>query len=132
LCLLPLKPDVCERHATPIEALEYLAGQKSVVSTPVRDVAALHGHIVRIAEGPEAFVEACRAAMCERGPLRRQRRMDALIAVHSASWDRAVERIHRLLVEFAHEPAVETPAFAPALLAARPRPALHRSAILGA
>jgi hypothetical protein len=129
LCLLPLKVDACVRHAVPIEALEYLAGQKSVVSTPVHDIAALHGKIVRIADGPEAFVEACRAAMCERGPLRRQRRIDALIAVHSAGWERAVERIHRLLVEFAHEPAR---ALAPALLGTTRRQGLLRGASIGA
>ncbi len=105
LCLLPLKAEVCARRAAPIEALEYLAGQKSVVSTPVHDVVALHGHIVRTAHDANSFVEACRAALCERGPLRRQRRIDALIAVHSCTWDRAAERVHKLLVEFAHEPA---------------------------
>ena len=67
--------------------------------------------------------------MCERGPLRRQRRIVALIAVHSASWDRAVERIHRLLVEFAHEPAG---ALAPDLLAAAGRQGLPRGASIGA
>jgi hypothetical protein len=128
ICLLPFKPATCTRHAAPIEALEFLAGQKSVVCTPVHDVSALHGKIVRIADGPEAFVEACRAAMCERGPLRRQRRIDALIAVHSASWERAVERVHRLLVEFAHEPA---DAFAPPLLATS-RPRAPRVASYGA
>ncbi len=105
VCLLPFKADACARRAAPIEALEYLAGQKSVVSTPVHDVVALHGHVVRVADGAHAFVEACRLAMCERGPLRRQRRMDALISVHSCSWDRAVDRVRKLLVEFAHEPA---------------------------
>jgi len=109
LCLLPLKPEVCARHAAPIEALEYLAGQKSVVSTPVHDVVALHGQIVRIGHDANAMVEACRAALCERGPLRRQRRIDALIAVHSCTWDRAAERVHRLLVEFAREPAGAEP-----------------------
>ncbi len=126
LCLLPFKVDACARHAAPIEALEYLAGQKSVVGTPVHDVVALHGHIVRLADGPEAFVEACRAAMCERGPLRRQRRVDALIAVHSCSWDRAAERLHRLLVEFAHEPAVDAADLTPALLAGAARLAAQR------
>ena len=105
VCMLPLRDATTARHAAPIEALEFLAGQKSVVSTHVHDVVALHGHIVRLAEGANAFVEACRAAMCERGPLRRQRRIDALIAVHSCTWDRAAERVHRLMVELAHEPA---------------------------
>lgn len=123
VCLLPLRCDTTARHAAPIEALEYLAGQKSVVSTPVHDVVALHGHIVRLAQGAHAFVEACRAAMCERGPLRRQRRIDALIAVHSCTWDRAAERVHRLMVAFAHEPAV-APYRAPAALVAA---SLHAS-----
>jgi hypothetical protein len=105
LCLLPFDVEACARHAAPIEALEFLAGQKSVVSTPVHDVVALHGHVVRLADGAHAFVEACRAALCERGPLRRQRRIDALIAVHSCTWDRAADRVHRLLAEFAREPA---------------------------
>lgn len=122
VCMLPLRCDTTAHHAAPVEALEFLAGQKSVVSTPVADVVALNGHIVRLANGPHAFVEACRAAMCERGPLRRQRRIDALIAVHSCGWDRAADRLHRLMVEFAHEPASadERDARAPAgLVAAR-------------
>jgi UDP-galactopyranose mutase len=122
LCVLPFKVDACARHAAPIEALEFLAGQKSVVATPVHDVVALHGHIVRLANGAHAFVEACRAAICERGPLRRQRRIDALIAVHSCTWERAAERVHKLLVEFAHESApglARTPVeFPPTLIAA--------------
>ena len=117
LCLLPFKVDACARRAAPIELLEYLAGQKSVVSTPVHDVVALHGHIVRTGHDAGAFVEACRAAMCERGPLRRQRRIDALIAVHSCTWDRAADRVHKLLVEFAHEPAA-VPARVPSALLA--------------
>jgi hypothetical protein len=122
VCMLPLRPDECARHAAPIEALEYLAGQKSVVSTPVHDVVALHGHVVRLAHDANAFVQACRTAMCERGPLRRQRRIDALIAVHSCTWDRAAERVHRLLVDFAREPAAPRAEVPPALIVAA---ALH-------
>jgi len=116
-CLLPLKCDEAARGASPHQVLEYLAGQKPVVSTPVHDVAALYGHIVRLAGDTSAFVEACRSALCERGPLRRQRRIDALIAVHSCTWDRAVERIHRLVIECAHEGAETSEA---AMIAARP------------
>jgi hypothetical protein len=130
VCLLPFKVDACAHHAAPIEALEYLAGQKSVVSTPVHDIVALHGHIVRLAHGAHAFVEACRAAMCERGPLRRQRRIDALIAVHSCTWDRAADRVHKLLVEFAHDRAHASADVSPARIASfqgaqRAAPATH-------
>ena len=120
VCLLPFRHAESAHHAAPIEALEYLAGQKSVVSTPVHDIVALHGHIVRLAHGAHAFVEACRAAMCERGPLRRQRRIDALIAVHSCTWDRAADRVHKLLVEFAHEPASGLAGLPPARVGAAP------------
>jgi glycosyltransferase involved in cell wall biosynthesis len=102
-CVLPLKRGEATRGVCPQQVLEYLAGQKPVVSTPVHDVVALYGHIVRLAGDTSAFIEACRAALCERGPLRRQRRIDALIAVHSCSWERAVERIHRLIIAFAHD-----------------------------
>jgi UDP-galactopyranose mutase len=101
VCMLPLKCDAAARHESPPQALAYLAGQKSVVSTPAHDVVALYGHIVRFAPDANGFVEACRAALTERGPLRRQRRIDALIAVHSSTWDRAAERVHKLLVEAA-------------------------------
>jgi len=124
VCVLPLRVDACARHAAPLEALEFLAGQKSVVSTPVADVVALHGHIVRLAHDANAFVQACRAAMCERGPLRRQRRIDALIAVHSCGWDRAADRVHRLMVEFAREATRER---APASLLAAANQGSRRS-----
>jgi glycosyltransferase involved in cell wall biosynthesis len=120
-CILPLKVDAAAHGATPRQALEYLAGQKSVVATPVHDVVALYGHIVRLAADAPAFVEACRAALTERGPLRRQRRIDALIAVHSCTWERAAERVHKLLTEYAHDAGEAAPVFAPALAAAAMR-----------
>lgn len=126
VCLLPLRCDTTARHAAPIEALEYLAGHKPVVSTPVPDIVALHGHIVRLAPNAHGFVQACRAAMCERGPLRRQRGLDALIAVHACGWDRAAERAHRLMVAFAHEPWALADR-APSALVAAGRPGAARA-----
>lgn len=128
LCLLPFKPDICARRAAPIEALESLAGQKPVVGTPVHDVVALHGHIVRIGQDAAPLVQACRAALCERGPLRRQRRIDALIAAHSCTWDRAAERLHRLLVDFAREPAARGADLRPAAWASTARPGAGQAA----
>lgn len=119
VCILPFDCAAAARQAAPIETLEYLAGDKPVVSTPVHDVVALHGHVVRVATRADEFVDACRAAMCERGPLRRQRRLDALIAVHSCTWDRAADRLHGLLSGLAGEAQ------------AVPRPGL-RQAVAGA
>jgi hypothetical protein len=104
VCLLPLKCEAATRLAGPRQTLQYLAGHKPVVSTPVRDVVALFGHVVRVAGDPASFVEACRGALCERGPLRRQHRIDALIAAHGSTWDRAAERIRVLIGECNRQP----------------------------
>ncbi len=117
--LLPLRVDACATRATPIEALALLAGARPVVATPVADVVALYGHVVRVADGAAAFVDACRAAMCERGPLRRRRAADALIAARSHGWDRAAERVHRLLAEITPAPASPAATLPVQLLAGR-------------
>jgi hypothetical protein len=119
VCLLPLKCDAPALFASPLQTLQYLAGHKPVVSTRVRDVVALFGHVVRIADDAAAFVEACRASLCERGPVRRQRRLDALVAAHGCTWDRAAERIRGLLAECTR-PSVDT---------GRPRAALQPPAL---
>jgi hypothetical protein len=109
VCLLPLKCDESTRLASPSQTLQYLAGHKPVVSTPVRDVVALFGHVVRVASDAAGFVEACRASLCERGPMRRQRTLDALVAAHGCCWDRTAERVRGLLADCTRRP-VETPA----------------------
>jgi hypothetical protein len=113
VCLLPLRCDASTWLASPGQTLQYLAGHKPVVSTPVRDVIALFGHVVRVADDAAAFVDACRAALCERGPLRRQHQLDALIAAHASTWDRTADRIRTLMADCAH-PHANMPARDPA------------------
>ena len=66
---------------------EYLAAGRPVVSTPVRDVVRHYGHLagVKIADAPEAFVEACEAALNLRD------RSDWLTEVDEALASRAYE-----------------------------------------
>jgi UDP-galactopyranose mutase len=87
VALMPFARNGATRYISPTKTPEYLAGRKPVVSTPVPDVVAAYGEVVRFAETPEAFADACEAA-ASRHDLERLARGEAL--AHAASWDAIV------------------------------------------
>lgn len=97
LCLMPFAMNESTRFISPTKTLEYMAGKKPVVSTPVHDVVQLYSGLVAVAPAGDAFVDACQAMLDESAQLRRQRAEAMLDAVLSRSWDRAVEAVHQLL-----------------------------------
>jgi len=103
VCLLPFALNESTRFISPTKTLEYMAAEKSVVSTPVRDVVGLYGDVVRIGCDRASFIEACRWALAESPEKRAERiaEMSATVARHS--WDRAaqsvVEAIDKILAE---------------------------------
>lgn len=97
VCLMPFALNESTRFISPTKTLEYLAGAKPVVSTPVRDVVGLYGDAVRIADGEEAFLAACEAALAESPAERAERLERSRKTVAGSSWDRAAERVHALL-----------------------------------
>lgn len=108
LCLMPFLIDATTRAVNPTQALEYMAGAKPVVSTPVPDVIALYGDTVRIGSAADgSFVVACEQALAEARP-QRDRRVGAMLdTVQRASWDRAADTVHGLIeAVLAARPAV--------------------------
>jgi UDP-galactopyranose mutase len=108
LCLMPFAINASTRFISPTKTLEYMAGEKPVVSTPVHDVVQLYSGLVSVAPAGDAFVEACQALLNE-SPQARQRRAEAMLnTVFSRSWDHTVAAVHALLqrtcgeLEFAH------------------------------
>lgn len=99
LCLVPFFHDPAARSLSPTKILEYMAGEKPVVSTPIRDVVMLYGHVVEIAEPGDAFVEACERVLGETGQARCRRAMEMLTTVSRHSWDRSADSVHRLIVQ---------------------------------
>lgn len=99
VCLMPFALNESTRFISPTKTLEYLAGEKPVVSTPVPDVQRLYGAVVRIARTAEAFVEACEQALHESPGQRRQRLTHAMDVVASYSWDSSAQVVHELLEE---------------------------------
>jgi len=87
VAILPFARNEATRFISPTKTLEYLAGGKPVVSTPIKDVIGLYGEAVRFAQTPAQFVAAVEAALTE-SPAERARRQDVgarLLAEHS--WD---------------------------------------------
>ena len=63
--LMPFALNEATRFISPTKTPEYLAAGLPVVSTPITDVVRTYGDLdmVELADGPRAFVAACRAAL---------------------------------------------------------------------
>lgn len=103
LCLMPFALNEHTRYISPTKTLEYMAGEKPVVSTAVHDVRALYGDVVRVAGDANQFVQAC-AELLEEGPQQRADRLNAMTTtVFRASWDSTAKCIHALMQEALRE-----------------------------
>jgi UDP-galactopyranose mutase len=97
VCLMPFALNEATRYISPTKTLEYLAGEKPVVSTAVADVVSLYGDLVRIARNVHEFVGACEAALASTPYQRGESLVRCATAVWRTSWQRHGERIHGLL-----------------------------------
>jgi UDP-galactopyranose mutase len=107
--ILPFAINEATRFISPTKTLEYLAGGKPVVSTPIRDVADLYGDVVEIAQTPEEFVAAIENQW-NVSPVQeafRQHLVKSILSEHA--WDVIASRMQRLLQEVVQgRPTIET------------------------
>lgn len=99
LCLMPYKVNESTRCINPIKTLEYMAGGKPVVSTPLHDVVWMHSDAVAIAPRGRDFVETCEMLLAETPAARLQRELAMLAAVSASSWDRTVQAVNDVLLK---------------------------------
>ncbi len=97
VCLLPFALNESTRFISPTKTLEYMAAEKPVVSTPVHDVVAMYGDVVRIGHDHAAFIEGCRWALSETGYKRAERIGEMLATVSRFSWDNTAKTIHEAI-----------------------------------
>ena len=97
VCLMPFALNEVTRFVSPTKTLEYLAGEKPVVSTPVPDVVSLYGDVVRIARGSTEFIDACAAALAETPAQRNQRLGRMVTTMHRMSWTQHAQQVGNLL-----------------------------------
>jgi hypothetical protein len=104
VCLLPFARNRSTEFISPTKTLEYMAAEKPIVSTPIRDVAEPYGEIVRLGSTPEEFIAACEAAFAETEAERAERTQAMRDVLAATSWDRTVDAMLALIAEAADAP----------------------------
>ncbi|MCE4553117.1 glycosyltransferase [Roseateles cellulosilyticus] len=99
VALMPFARNESTRFISPTKTLEYMAGGKPVVSTPINDVVSLYGHAVEVADGPAAFVRACETLLSESQLQRLHRTKLMADAVARHAWDRSADIVHMKLTK---------------------------------
>ena len=107
VCLMPFALNEATRFISPTKTLEYLAGGKPVVSTPIRDVVSLYGSVVRIGEDAGQFVAAVEQLLAEPAPARADRRARGQALVDGCTWDGTASFIAAMLLEYAPAASAE-------------------------
>ena len=97
VCLLPFALNEHTRFISPTKTLEYLAGGKPAVSTPIHDVVSLYGSVVRIGATADEFVAAIEQTLAESPAQRAEWRVAAQAMVDACAWDATADRIAALL-----------------------------------
>jgi glycosyltransferase involved in cell wall biosynthesis len=95
--ILPFALNEATAFISPTKTLEYLAGGKPIVSTPIPDVVHLYGDVVELADTAEEFVSAIEARWAEPEDVTRlrQRRIEEILREHD--WDAIAERMETLI-----------------------------------
>lgn len=96
VALVPFADNRATKFLSPTKTLEYFAGMKPVVSSPVKDVVENYADIVRIARSPQEYVSAVRAALAEDNT---ERARKGLARAQEKTWDAIVEQMEALIAQ---------------------------------
>ena len=99
MCLLPFARNQSTKFISPTKTLEYMAAGKTIVSTPITDVAEPYGDIVYLGGTPEEFLAACDRALAAAPAERAERQSKMRAVVAGTSWDATVRRMEDLVAE---------------------------------
>lgn len=106
ICLMPFAQNEATKFISPTKTLEYMAANRPIVSTPIKDVERFYSDIVFLADAPEAFIAQIDAALNEPAEERaRKRRREEKILAEQA-WDAIADNMESLMQqEWARTPA---------------------------
>ncbi|NML13512.1 FAD-dependent oxidoreductase [Azohydromonas caseinilytica] len=110
LCLMPFALNESTRFISPTKTLEYMAGEKPVVSTAVRDVEQPYGDVVRIGRDQADFIQGCAEMLALSDAQRRLLVGRMQEALRKVSWDRSARTVARCLRQALRESTVDSPA----------------------
>ncbi len=97
LCIMPFARNQSTKFISPTKTLEYMAAEKTIVSTPITDVVEPYGDIVYSGGAPEEFIDACDRALNagERDRAERLKKMRSVLA--RTSWDATATNMEDLI-----------------------------------
>ncbi|MDQ3227514.1 MAG: glycosyltransferase, partial [Chloroflexota bacterium] len=87
IALMPFARNYATRAISPTKTLEYLAGGKPVISTPIADVIDLYGDVVEIAATAAEFIAAAESLLTRTGEEDRQWRTRAARLLVANDWE---------------------------------------------
>ncbi len=97
VCMLPFARNPSTQFISPTKTLEYMAAERMIVSTPIRDVAEPYGGVVFLGDTHEEFIAACETALNVK-PAERASRVRAMRGLLSrTSWDNTAARMLKLI-----------------------------------
>ena len=100
VAMMPFAMNDATKFISPTKTLEYMAGGKSIISTPVYDVVRDYAKHIEIVENAEQFTAAINRVICvQKGShyLRYQEILDR------TSWDNTVSEMHSLMEQLVEE-----------------------------
>ncbi len=97
VCLLPFAINDATRFISPTKTLEYMAAERPIVSTRIKDVVSAYAHIVYLGDTPLSFVQACERALSA-STAERQTRVAAMrVVLGRTSWDMTAAAMENLM-----------------------------------
>jgi UDP-galactopyranose mutase len=87
VCMLPFARNRATRFISPTKTLEYMAAEKPIVSTSIRDVVQPYADAIEVADSPRDFVAACERLLGESEQQRACRVAVMRELVGRTSWD---------------------------------------------
>ncbi len=105
---MPFAINKATQYISPTKTLEFMAGLKPIVSTPIHDVVHDFSREVKVADTKEQFVKAIQFYKDESLLHKMQRQLLQQSTVLRYSWDRTVEEMYRILQQTLEQKALES------------------------
>jgi glycosyltransferase involved in cell wall biosynthesis len=100
IAMMPFAMNDATKFISPTKTLEYMAGGKSIISTPVYDVVRDYDKHIEIVENAEQFTAAINKLICQHKVSQYLKYQEIL---DRTSWDNTVNEMHNLMEQLVEE-----------------------------
>jgi glycosyltransferase involved in cell wall biosynthesis len=98
VCLMPFARNEATKFISPTKTLEYMAADRPILSTPIKDVERFYSDIVFLADTPEGFVARLDAALNESEAERERKRRRIARILAEQAWDAIADNMETLML----------------------------------